>query len=80
MPLVRACISEDAIHENPDGKIIKGPHIHLYKEGHRDNIAYPITEVGFDSHEIAKFLAKFLEYCSIERIKIIDQKILTQND
>lgn len=76
IPLVRACINEDAVHENPDGEIIKGSHIHIYKEGYRDRFAYHLNDLGFTTEDIAKFLSEFLEYCVIEKIKILEQTIL----
>ncbi|MEK6878292.1 MAG: hypothetical protein AABY22_01720 [Nanoarchaeota archaeon] len=73
IPLVRICIDEDARHENPDGAIIIGSHIHIYTEGFKDTIAYPINDYNFEVEDIAKLLDKFLKYCNIESIKIIDQ-------
>ncbi len=29
-------------HRNPDGKEILSPHLHLYREGHDDDWAYPL--------------------------------------
>ena len=76
IPLARACISEDAIHENPDGEMIRGPHIHIYKEGYNDCFAEPLEKHGFTTTEIANFLDEFLKYCFIEKIDIVDQRIL----
>jgi len=76
VPLIRACINEDSIHENPDGEVIKGCHIHIYKEGNRDNYAYPLSKYGFSSIEMTKFLSDFLKLCAIEKIDIIEQTLI----
>jgi hypothetical protein len=76
IPLVRACINPDARHENPDGEILSGSHIHIYKQGYADKFAYPLKEHGFDDMLIVPFIKKFLEYCNIEEIEINEQSIL----
>jgi len=73
-PLVRICIDKDMKHENPNGEIIEGSHIHLYREGFRDRFATPLLKYGFDdSAGIIYCLGKFLEICNIEDIKINQQ-------
>ena len=78
MPLIRACINEDAVHENPDGEKITGSHIHVYRENNRDSYAYPLSKFGFNPTNMAKFLGDFLELCSIEKIDIIEQKTIEE--
>lgn len=34
-------------HENPDGQIITGPHIHLYREGFGSKWAFPVPAESF---------------------------------
>ena len=58
------------MHKNPDGKIIKGAHIHIYKEGFDDKFAYPITDFGitennFTIKEIFIILLKFCNFVEI---------------
>lgn len=36
-----------AAHPNPDGKRVPTPHLHLYKKGFADGIAYPINPLEF---------------------------------
>ncbi len=77
VPLARVCIDEDCVHENPDDVIIKGSHIHIYKEGYRDRFAYPLEDYSFSSNtEIAHFLPEFLKFCGIEKIGIVNQRTL----
>lgn len=42
IPLVRLDI-DTKLHKNPDGKIIEGNHIHIYKEGYNLAWAYPLN-------------------------------------
>lgn len=76
IPLVRLCIDSDQVHENPDGKIIRGSHIHMYKEGHFDKFAYPLSEYGFTNENIIPVLEQFFEICNIEKIRIEDQRLM----
>ena len=73
-PLMRICVNEDSRHENPDGSVITGSHIHIYKENHQDRWAYPISDYGFISEEIISCIERFLSVCSIEKITIQRQK------
>jgi hypothetical protein len=65
-------------HENPPefgGNIVRGPHLHVYKEKYGDKVAVPAPE--FDNPEdILSSLKKFCEICNIEEIKFIPQKSL----
>ena len=80
-PLIRLCIDKDAVHENPDtDEKITGSHIHIFKEGFADTIAKPISDYGFSSENIIECIPKFLEICNIEKIKIVDQTLLADND
>lgn len=70
--LVRVDLDLDKSHQNPsyDGKpeeLIRGPHVHLYKEGYGDRIAYPLDEIfpGLNPLEIEEAFKCFSEYCNI---------------
>jgi len=66
------------VHENPDGEIIKGAHIHIYKEGYGDKFAISAKE--FESPEdVLKTLVKFCEFCNIEGKKFAYQSLKTNN-
>ena len=53
------------VHENPDGEIIRGAHIHIYKEGYGDKFAFPVKDFE-DVEDVLKALTKFCEFCNIE--------------
>jgi hypothetical protein len=72
--LVRICIDKDSVHENPDGKKIKGHHIHIYKEGYADRFAYPLENYNFSNFDIVPLLRQFLRFCNIEDITISEQR------
>ena len=54
-------------HRNPDGKEISAPHIHIYKEGFGDKIAYELPDVFKDCKSIPDYLNCFLDYCNITK-------------
>ena len=58
------------MHKNPDGKIIKGAHIHIYKEGYGDKFAYPITDFGINrtNYTIKKMFTILLKFCNFVEI------------
>jgi len=54
-------------HTNPDGKIFKGAHVHIYREGFDDKFAFPVSEIGIDENNLTKdkVLESFLQYCNV---------------
>ena len=54
-------------HTNPDGKLLNGPHVHMYREKYGDKWAFPISEIGIGHGMIEKanVLQKFLQYCNV---------------
>jgi len=74
IPLVR--FESKGVHENPDGEIIKGAHIHIYKEGYGDKFAFPAKEFE-DSEDVLKTINKFCEFCNIEKRRFAYQSINT---
>ena len=67
-------------HTNPDGNVIKGPHVHLYKEGFNDRWAFPVREIGISPNEQEKrevVLKRIFSYCNIVNYPAI-QPILLQ--
>ena len=57
-----------APHRNPNGKEIRGPHLHIYREGYGDKYAKEIPD-DWKAHidNPGKMLDKFMEYCHITR-------------
>jgi len=57
-------------HTNPDGdgKSFRGPHVHIYREGFGDKIAFPVSEIGLDENNLKReaVLPVFLRYCNIQ--------------
>ncbi len=56
----------------PDGRLIQGPHIHLYKEGFDDKFAFPVNEVQDlklqDINNGVEILEDFLEFCVVKNL------------
>ena len=64
-----------APHRNPDGKVVTGNHLHIYKEGFGDKYAYPLPEEFIDCKDINDFLDKFMNYCNIVNKPIIEEDL-----
>ncbi len=64
-PLIRLDTYPRARHVNPDGEVITGPHIHIYRSG-TSAWAYPVSEDNFsDLKNSSQTLYDFLTYCNI---------------
>ncbi|MBS3087271.1 hypothetical protein J4226_01640 [Candidatus Pacearchaeota archaeon] len=65
----------DKEHKNPDGVKVRGPHVHVYREGYGDKFAYPVSDFFEveDSMNFPSIIDKYLEYCNIKPIKLIFQ-------
>ncbi|HFU3705178.1 TPA: hypothetical protein ACGO7G_000790 [Streptococcus suis] len=66
--LVRVDINPSQTHTNPDGKIITGSHIHIYKNepGKKDRWAIPISLSDFpDLNHIIDVYQAFISYTNI---------------
>ena len=64
-----------APHRNPDGKVVAGNHLHVYKEEFGDKYAYPLPEEFIDCKDINDFLDKFMDYCHIINKPIIEEDL-----
>ena len=64
-----------APHRNPDGKVVTGNHLHIYKEGFGDKYAYSLPDVFSDCKDISDFLDKFMDYCHIINKPIIEEDL-----
>jgi len=54
-------------HTNPDGEIITGNHLHIYKEGYGDKIAQPLPDIFTNPENPLKTLREFMKYCNITK-------------
>ena len=64
-----------APHRNPDGKVVTGNHLHIYREGFGDKYAYSLPDVFSDCKDISDFLDKFMDYCHIINKPIIEEDL-----
>lgn len=55
------------VHLNPNGDSVKGPHLHVFREGYWDSFAVPLEEVfpDYDGDQI-NLIKMFLDYCHIK--------------
>ncbi len=70
-PLVRIDIDDNLIHTNPDGKIIKGSHVHLPIEGYGIAYAFPLKSdegimVAGSSDYVPSIFEAFRLFCHID--------------
>lgn len=64
-------------HTNPDGEMISGTHIHIYKEGYEDRWAYPLNTDDFkDPSNIWQSFIDFCSYCNISNPPPIQEELL----
>lgn len=55
-------------HTNPDGEVIHGPHLHLYREGWGDKWAVPLPTEGFqDPNDLRVMLQDFMAACNVTK-------------
>lgn len=53
-------------HDNPDGRVVECPHIHIYREGYGLSWAYPLeTVIKTDPSDLISVLIEFLKYTNI---------------
>ena len=52
-------------HTNPDGTVIKSPHIHIYREGYNDKWAEPLPHQFSNPYEQWETLNEFMDFCNI---------------
>lgn len=66
-PLVRVDLDLHKTHKNPDDKVIKGPHVHIYNEEFGDKIAYPLEDIfpGLDPRNLEEAFRRFCDYCNL---------------
>lgn len=72
--LVRLDINS-APHKNPDGKMIHGTHLHIYRENYADKFAYELPDEFKSCKDINDFLTTFMDYCHITMKPIIEKEL-----
>ena len=56
-------------HTNPDAAVLRGTHIHLYREGYEAKWAYPVDPAEFtDVSDIQQTFVEFCRYCNIVNV------------
>lgn len=73
--LVRLDLDETRKHANPDGTMVVGPHIHIYKEGYALRWAYALDTIDAcpftNISDLTTTFAEFCKYCNIKEIPAI---------
>ncbi len=74
IPLIRLDI-DNKPHRNPDGEVLEGNHIHIYKEGYNLGWAYPLNHAiihqlnaNFDLslfEDLTSHIDTFISFCSL---------------
>jgi hypothetical protein len=60
-------------HTNPDGVLIEGKHVHLYREGYNDKFAFPVSEMGVrDDDGMETVFNKIMQFCNIQKFPPIE--------
>ena len=61
-----------APHQNPDGKDVESPHLHLYREGYGDKWAVPVPSESFGNMtDPWQALQDFMRYCNVVNPPVI---------
>src|SRR5205085_5602469 len=55
-------------HTNPDGQVMAGSHLHLYREGFEDKWAFPVPGGFTDPSDSQQTLLDFCGFCNIQAI------------
>lgn len=59
-------VDETSSHRNPDGKIIKGPHLHTYKEGYESSYA---IEFNINNPNLVGYCIEFFKKANIINVE-----------
>jgi len=66
-----------ALHRNPDGTLLPGRHLHVYREGYGDKFAIiPPANAFPNLEDIWSSLDDFMKYCNIIRPPIINKGLI----
>jgi len=67
IPLIRLDLGNGG-HPNPDGSFISGTHIHIYREGFGDKIAFPLDLNIFNNiDDLYETLFDFMRFCNVTK-------------
>ncbi len=60
-------------HTNPDGVLFEGAHVHLYREGYNDKLAFPVSEIGVDKTDsMDAVFNKIMHFCNVKKFPVIE--------
>jgi len=77
VPLVRVDIGKTLRHTNPDGTLIEGSHIHIYREGYDVKFASPLDEFPFRApDDMIIVFEDFARFCGITMIPPIKGRLI----
>lgn len=77
--LLRLDIEPGRLHQNPDGRDVPNPHLHIYRDGYDDRYAIPAPECFTDTSNLAQSLYDLLGYSKVinrDEVEIFDQGVL----
>jgi len=64
-------------HMNPDGQVVYGSHLHLYREGYGDKWASPVDATVFtDPADPVLSLRQFLRFLNVRTIPVIQALLI----
>ena len=77
IPLVRVDVGETLRHTNPDGTLIEGSHIHIYREGYDVKFASPLAGFPFRApDDMMITFEDFARFCNITVIPPIIGRLI----
>ena len=77
IPLVRVDIGETLRHTNPDGMLIEGSHIHIYREGYDVKFASPLAGFPFRTpDDMIITFEDFARFCNITMTPLIQGRLM----
>lgn len=71
IPLLRLDL-EGPEHTNPDGELVSGNHMHIYRENFGDRFAIPVPPEIIDPNDMFKTLIDFLSYFKATNAKLLE--------
>ena len=67
-----------APHRNPDGGDVVSPHLHLYREGFGDKLAFPVPSDHFANlSDPWETLEDFMRFCNVVELPAIQRGLFT---
>ena len=77
IPLVRVDVGETLRHTSPDGALIEGSHIHIYREGYDVKFASPLAGFPFRApDDMIMTFEDFAGFCNITMIPPIIGRLI----